>query len=172
MANQFIGEIRMFGGNFAPVDWALCNGQLMAIAQNDALFALIGTTYGGDGVQTFGLPNLQGRVPVHQGQLQGGSNYVMGELAGAESVTPNASQLPVHQHTAQVITGAGTQSSPNGQVLAASDAVAMYTAQPPNAFLNNAVVQIAGSSQPHDNMQPFLAVTFIIALYGVFPSQN
>jgi microcystin-dependent protein len=171
MSSQYIGEIRMFGGNFAPIDWALCNGQTIAIDQNPALFQLIGTTYGGDGQQTFQLPNLQSRIPVHQGQGLGLSTYVMGEVLGSESITLNTQQMPNHSHAAQASTDDGTQSGPGGNLLAASGDAAMYTAQPPNVSLNAAAVGNAGGSQPHENVQPFLVVNFIIALFGIFPTQ-
>jgi microcystin-dependent protein len=171
MSSQYIGEIRMFGGNFAPIDWALCNGQTIAIDQNPALFQLIGTTYGGDGQATFQLPNLQSRIPVHQGDGQGLSPYVMGEILGTESITLTTQQMPSHQHTPQVRTDTGTQGGPGGNLLAASGDAAMYTVQQPNTPLNASSLQVVGGSQPHDNMQPYLVVNFIIALFGIFPTQ-
>jgi len=171
MSNPFIGEIRMFGGNFAPANWAFCNGQLIAISQNDTLFTLIGTTYGGDGVNTFALPNLQGRVPMHQG-TSGAGNHVLGELAGSESVTLTTNQYPAHSHSFTASSGAGALPAPGSNVLAASPTLAAFTTQAPNVSLNPAALTPSGGSQPHDNMQPFLCVSFIISLFGIFPSQN
>lgn len=162
----------MFGGNFAPLDWALCNGQLMSIAENSTLFTLIGTTYGGDGQQTFGLPDLRGRVPVHQGSGAGLSPTVMGQLGGVESVTLISNQLPSHGHTAQVSSAPGAQPGPAGNLLAASADIALYTGSAPNVALNAATVASSGGNQPHENRQPLLCVNFIISLFGIFPSQN
>ncbi len=166
MAQPFIGEIRMFAGNFNPNGWALCNGQLLPIAENDALFNLIGTTYGGDGQETFGLPNLQGRVPVHEG-----SSFVIGQQAGVESVTLTVPQLPQHNHPFVGSTAPGSQASPQNNVPAAGNLVSIYSAGAPSGTMDNAMVLPVGNSQPHDNMQPFLCVTYIISLFGVFPSQ-
>lgn len=171
MATPFIGAIRMFGGNFAIRGHAFCSGQLLAIAQNDALFALIGTTYGGDGQTTFALPNLQSRIPVHQGTLAGGSTYQMGEVAGTETVTLNSSQMPAHTHTAQGNANDGGQSSPaNGFWGLSSSNV--YSTTAPAAPMNAAAIGLSGGNQPHENMLPFLCINFIIALEGIFPSQN
>jgi microcystin-dependent protein len=171
MATPFIGEIRMFGGNFAPVGWAFCDGQLLAISQNDALFALIGTTYGGDGQTTFGLPDLRGRIPVHQGQGPGLSNYSLGEISGSENVTLTAQQIPAHTHAAQGQSATGNQAAPGGGVWAAS-AQNQFSANAPGAAMSNAAIGPAGGSQPHDNMAPYQVVNFIIALEGIFPSRN
>ena len=173
MGEPFIGEIRMFGGNFAPAGWAMCAGQLMAIAQNDALFNLIGTTYGGDGQNTFGLPDLQSRIPVHAGQGPGiTQNYVLGEQAGVESVTLTTQQIPVHNHAYLASTAAANSNTPANQVIAQSTQRAVYfEASTTTDLAPSAVVQIGGS-QPHDNLMPYLAITFIISLFGVFPSQN
>lgn len=165
-AEPFLGEIMMFGGNFAPFGWALCNGQLMAIAENQALFALIGTTYGGDGQTTFALPDLQGRIPVHQG-----TNFVLGQKAGVESVTLAAGQMPAHTHAAQAQTAAGTAAAPTNSVWAASS-LNQFAAGPAASNMNAADIQPSGGSQPHENMMPFLAVNFCIALNGIFPSRN
>jgi microcystin-dependent protein len=161
----------MFGGNFAILGHAFCNGQLLAISQNDALFALIGTTYGGDGVTTFALPNMQSRVPVHQGNLAGGGSYVLGQLAGSETVTVLTTQMPTHTHTAQGNAADGGQASPanNFWGLSASN---VYSTTVPAAPMNAAAIGITGGNQPHDNMLPFLCINFIIALEGIFPSQN
>jgi microcystin-dependent protein len=173
MSSPYVGEIRMFGGSFAPVGWAMCQGQIMPISQNDTLFNLIGTTYGGDGQETFGLPNLAGRVPVHQGQGPGISqNYIIGEQGGVESVTLTTQQIPNHSHAlvasqdpASAITGA------NG-LLATPPQLSAYFTSAPDASLNAATVQPVGGSQPHENMQPFLVITFIISLYGIYPTPN
>jgi microcystin-dependent protein len=170
MAEPYIGEIRMVGFNFAPVGYALCNGQLLAISQNTALFAIIGTTYGGDGVTTFALPNLQSRAPIHVGQGGGLSSYVEGQSGGTENVTLLTTQMPQHSHTPVANATGVDQASPannfcgNSQQsnYASSDGVAMAT---------GAVGQ-TGNSQPHNNIQPYLAITFVIALQGVFPSRN
>ncbi|MBS0582317.1 MAG: phage tail protein [Proteobacteria bacterium] len=173
MSTPFIGEIRMFAGNFAPAGWAYCNGALISISQNDALFALLGTIYGGDGVNTFALPDLQGRTPVHQGQGPGLSGYVIGERSGVETVTLISNQYPTHTHALGASSGAGTAPGPGNDVLAASASIKAYTDSPPNVGLNAAALPPSnGGSQPHENMQPSLCVSFIISLFGVFPSQN
>ena len=166
MSQPFIGEIRMFGGNFAPVNWAFCNGQLMAIAQNDALFALIGTTYGGDGQTTFQLPDLRGRLPMHQG-----SGFVIGQIAGSETVTLTTAQMPQHTHTVSALTTANAP-SPTGGVYGGNTADSIYTANAPSVQMNAGVVGIGGGSQPHENMMPFGVVNFIICLFGIFPSRS
>jgi microcystin-dependent protein len=179
MSQPFIGEIRMFGGNFAPAGWAFCNGALMPIDQNDALFNLIGTTYGGDGQTTFALPNLQSRVPVHVGP-----GFALGQSGGAETVTLTTSQIPGHSH--QVLTASGTQVV--GQANPGSNYLADETVpSPPNPqpftyapYVNDANQRTlaanslgsSGGSQPHDNMVPFLAINFILSLFGIFPSQS
>ena len=160
----------MFGGNFAPQGWAFCGGQLMAISQNEALFALIGTTYGGDGQNTFALPDLRGRVPNHMGTLAGGSNYVIGQSGGVEAVTLSTGQLPAHAHLVEASPNAGSQAGPGGALLAGG--VSMYSSSAPNVSLAPAAVQATGGGQPHSNFQPYLCVAFIISLFGVFPSRN
>jgi len=175
MANPYLGEIRMFAGTFAPVGWALCNGQLLAIAAStdtEALFNLIGTTYGGDGQSTFALPDLRGRVPIHQGQGPGLANsYVLAEMGGAESVTLTVAQLPSHTHTARGRAGIGTSDVPANRVWAApSEPSALLYGAPPNVAMASAVIQNAGGRQAHENMLPFLAINFIICLSGIFPS--
>jgi microcystin-dependent protein len=174
MSDPFIGEIRMFGGNFAPAGWAMCSGQLMPIAENDALFQLIGTTYGGDGQSTFALPNLNGRVAVHQG-----SGFTIGQAAGVESVTLTGNQMPIHNHAVFTTAQAGTASAPSGTILADEGPAGITT---PFAYapidsanqvqLRNNALANDGGGQPHDNLQPYLAVSFIISLFGVFPSQT
>ncbi len=166
MSNPYLGEIRLFAGNFAPNGWALCQGQTLPISGNDALFALIGTTYGGDGVNTFSLPDLRGRVPVHVG-----SGYALGQNGGEESVTLTAAQLPAHTHVPQATSSSAASPDPGGNVWAtASDTP--YSAGTPTAAMNPQTVGSAGGSQPHDNMLPFVALNFIIALNGVYPSQT
>jgi microcystin-dependent protein len=171
MATPFLGEIRMFGGNFAPAGWAFCNGQLIAISQNDALFALIGTTYGGDGQQTFALPNMQSRIPIHQGQGAGLSNYVQGQSAGVESVTVTVAQLPSHIHTTQASTAATGSSNPTGNFWASSAATKQYGPSS-GAVMSAQAMGLTGGNQPHENRMPLLAVSFIIALEGIFPTRS
>jgi microcystin-dependent protein len=171
MSQPYVGEIRMFGGNFAPAGWMFCNGQLLAISEFDTLFNLIGTTYGGDGQNTFALPNLQSRVPNHMGTLNGGSTYQLGQAAGNEAVTLTVNQIPSHTHTPGA-NNAGASDSPANNVWANSTTAKPYIAGPGNLNLNVGAVQISGGSQPHDNMIPFLCVSYVISLFGVFPSQN
>lgn len=180
MSQPYVGEIRMFGGSFAPAGWAFCNGQLMPISENDTLFNLIGTTYGGDGEETFGLPDLQGRIPVHAGQGPGISqNYALGEKAGAESVTLTTQQIPNHTHTPQISNAPGSTFTPtSGTVLANSNSTSVNVYKSPadlgtgQVALNAASISAIGGSQPHTNIQPTLAISYIISLFGVFPSQN
>jgi microcystin-dependent protein len=167
MSQPFIGEIRMFGGNFAPVGWAFCDGQEIPISENDSLFTLIGTTYGGDGQNTFALPNLQSRIPMHAGP-----GFVLGQQAGEEQVTLTTNQIPVHSHTLNADENSGTQLSPTNNILAQTQNPFMYRAIAPTLAMNANSVQPAGGSQPHDNMLPFLVISFIISLFGVFPSQT
>lgn len=173
MSDPFIGEIRMFGGNFAPAGWAFCNGQLVAISENDALFTLIGTTYGGDGQETFALPDLQGRAPVHVGQGPNISqNYQLGEKAGAEQVTITSATTPTHNHGLAASTATATDPNPAGNILATSPTITPYVIDIAGKQLVNTAVQPIGGSQPHDNMMPFQCVSFIISLFGIFPSQT
>ncbi|WP_259068128.1 phage tail protein [Mucilaginibacter sp. X4EP1] len=175
----YLGEIKMFGGNFAPSGWALCNGQLLSISQYAALFSILGTTYGGNGVQTFALPNFQGRAPLHWGTGLGLTNRTIGEASGTENVTLLTSQIPAHNHLINASTTVATQVLPSNFILAQSvDAAAGGT---PSNFIESASanttmaptsLSMTGSSLPHNNMQPYLVVTFIIALVGVFPSRN
>lgn len=169
MSSPFVGEIRMFGGNFAPQGWAFCNGQLMSIAENDTLFNLIGTTYGGDGQQTFGLPDLQGRLPMHMGSGGGLSNRVIGESGGVETVTLTVNQIPIHSHAPLAVSGSGNQSTPQNGVWAGA-ATSIYTTNAPNIAFNPSLGGSAGGSQPHENLMPFLAVSFIISLFGIYPT--
>lgn len=176
MSSPYIGEIRMFGGNFAPAGWALCQGQLLAISENDALFTLIGTTYGGDGQETFALPDLQGRFPIHMGQGPGlANNYIIGETGGAETVTLNVNQIPVHNHPVLAATSGSTGSPANALMATATSSATglrVYSANAVSTNLHPNSVTSAGGSQPHENMQPFLCVNFIISLFGIFPSQT
>jgi microcystin-dependent protein len=166
MSQPFIGEIRMFAGNFAPVGWAFCNGAIIPIDQNDALFNLIGTTYGGDGQTTFALPNLQSRVPVHVGP-----GFALGQTGGAETVTLTTSQIPAHSHVPQGNSNTGDQSNPSGSVWANSISK-LYIPPPPSINMDPGAIGSAGGSQPHDNMIPFLVINFILSLFGIFPSQT
>jgi microcystin-dependent protein len=156
----------MFGGNFAPAGWMLCQGQLLPISSYETLYNLIGTTYGGDGQSTFALPNLASRVPVHQGP-----GYVVGAVGGAETVTLQTAQLPVHSHVPAANTTAN-QTGPGNNIWAASTALNQFSSATPNLQMANAAIGTAGNTQPHDNMLPFLAVNFIISLFGVYPSQS
>ena len=168
MSSPFIGEIRMFAGNFAPVGWAFCNGALIPISENDALFNLIGTTYGGDGQNTFALPNLQSCVPVHVGP-----GFALGQSGGAESVTLTTSQIPAHSHMPLCNSNAGTAAGPAGNVWAVPNpSVTIYSDVAPSLAMDPAAVGLTGGSQPHDNMIPFLVINFIISLFGIFPSQT
>jgi microcystin-dependent protein len=157
----------MFAGNFAPVGWALCQGQLVPISENPTLFQLIGTTYGGDGQNTFALPDLRSRVPVHVGP-----GFALGQAAGAETVTLTTSQIPAHSHVPQAFSNAGNQNSPAGNVWANSSSASVYSNAAPSVTMAASAIGSTGGSQPHDNMLPFLVVNFIISLFGIFPSQS
>ena len=166
MSTPFLSEIKIASFNFPPKGWALCNGQLLPINQNQALFSLLGTTYGGDGRVNFALPDLRGRVPIHMG-----SGHTLGEKAGTEAVTINIQQLPTHLHFINVNSGAGNATSPTGAVIAKAPANAF--APPTNLVaMNPQSVTNTGGSQAHPNQQPYLVLNFIIALQGIFPSQN
>lgn len=169
MAQPYIGEIRMFAGNFPPVGWMFCDGQSMPISQNDALFVLIGTTYGGDGQETFNLPNLQSRVPMHFGNGPDGVNYQLAEASGVESVTLTTQQIPVHTHAMLGSTGGATAGNPSGQVLAQSGQVTYMIEADANLQMNASSITPVGGSQPHENCQPFLCINYIISLFGLFP---
>ena len=173
MSNPFVGEIRMSGGNFAPSGWAFCNGSLLQISENDVLFTLIGTTYGGDGTSTFALPDLQGRVPVHQGQGPGISqNYIIGDRAGLETVKLTTQQLPVHNHNMMVSTATATNPNPTGNILATSPTISPYVADVASPQLAAGAVQNSGGDQPHENLMPYQCISFIISLFGVFPTRS
>lgn len=165
MVTPYIGEIRMFSGNFAPQSWAFCHGQLISIPQNDALFSLIGTTYGGDGRTTFGLPDLRSRIPVHAD-----GTYKLGSKGGEEQVTLTTQQIPSHSHVPQGQAANGS-SPPTNSVWAAS-AQNIYTDTAPALAMNADVTDLTGGGRPHDNRMPFLAINFIIALYGIYPSRQ
>ncbi|MBZ5555374.1 MAG: tail fiber protein [Acidobacteriia bacterium] len=166
MSQPFIGEIRMFAGNFAPAGWALCDGSLIPISENETLFVLIGTTYGGDGQETFALPDLRGRIPIHQGP-----GFILGQFGGVEGVTLTVNQIPAHSHFPQAQSGAGQASNPSNRVWASSS-LNQFSASPPSASMDPGALSLTGGSQPHENMMPFLTVNFIIALFGIFPSQT
>jgi microcystin-dependent protein len=173
MGQPYVGEIRMFGGNFPPNGWMTCDGQVLPISENDVLFNLIGTTYGGDGQSTFALPNLSGRIPIHMGQGPGlTQNYTIGQLGGVSTVTLNANQIPTHTHAMICSTNIGTAQSPSNAELAQSTVGQMYFADVTDSNLAANSVGTAGGGQPHENVQPFLAFTYIISLFGIFPSQN
>ncbi len=173
MAEPYVGQIVAVGFNFAPRGWALCHGQLLPISNYDALFALIGTTYGGDGQQTFAVPDLRGRAAVHQGTGQGLTNRVMGEKSGTETAMLLTQQIPPHGHSIAASTSAGTQAGPAGGVLAAASLRgANDYAATANVTLALGSLQAVGGSQPHANMQPSATVNFIIALEGIFPPRN
>ncbi|HXH02316.1 MAG TPA: tail fiber protein [Candidatus Competibacteraceae bacterium] len=169
MAQPYVGEIRMFAGNFAPAGWMLCEGQLLPIAENEALFQLIGTTYGGDGESTFALPDLRGRVPIHQGSDNQGNFYTLGKSGGSETVTLTVSQIPAHSHPLLASMALATQEGPSRNVTGQSE-INIYGQTPPLAQMSAVTIASNGSSQPHDNMQPFLCINFIISLFGIFPS--
>ncbi|SPE55244.1 Tail Collar domain protein [Verrucomicrobia bacterium] len=174
MSDPFVGEIRMVGFNFAPTGWALCNGQLMSISANAALFSLLGTTYGGDGVSTFGLPNLQGRVPVHQGTNGFGYSYVMGQMGGTETETLNISNLPPHNHLVNCIPSGGTQASPVTAfpAIESTGTSQNYATGSPGGTMSPAVIANTGSGLPFSLQQPYLCVNFIIALTGIYPARG
>jgi microcystin-dependent protein len=166
MSSPFIGEIRMFGGNFAPQGWAFCDGTILPISQNDALFNLIGTTYGGDGQNTFALPDLRGRIPLHQGP-----GFALAQTGGVETVTLTTNQIPIHNHIPQGNNNQGTQSGPANGLWALS-ILNVFATDAPSFQMDPAAIGSSGGSQPHDNMMPFLAVNFILSLFGIFPSQS
>lgn len=169
MAQPYIGEIRIFGGNFAPAGWMFCAGQLLPISENETLFNLIGTTYGGDGQVTFALPDLRGRLPVHQG-----NGLTIAEMGGVETVTLTANQIPAHTHPLQGSTAIGSGTTPLGSVLAQDNVVGvdLYVEDTPGVALAATAVSSVGGSQPHTNLQPYLCVSYIISLFGIFPSPN
>ena len=165
MAQPYVGEIRMFAGNFAPAGWMFCEGQLLPISENETLFNLIGTTYGGDGRSTFALPDLRGRLPIHQG-----NGFILAETGGAEEITLTVQQIPAHTHPVLASTAPASSNSPVGNVAAAPTAINLYIEDNANSSLSPLAVSAIGGSQPHTNLQPYLCVNFIISLFGIFPS--
>lgn len=168
MAIPYVGEIRMFAGNFAPAGWAICDGSLLPISENEVLFQLIGVTYGGDGQSTFALPDLRGRTPVHMGQ-SGSGTFVLGEQFGSESVTLTAAQMPAHTHSLLASANTATTRDPIGNVPAEAS-IDAYVDDLSPAALNASAISSVGGSQPHENMMPYLCINFIISLFGIFPS--
>jgi microcystin-dependent protein len=171
MAQPYIGEIRMFAGNFAPVGWELCDGQPLAISENEALFQLIGTTYGGDGESTFNLPNLQSRVPIHMGTGPDGTTYQLAEMAGTEAVTLTMQQIPNHTHAWLASNASASSKQPVGGVPGITQGDFYTTSISPIAMAPQSITPVGGS-QPHENNQPFLCINYIISLFGIFPSQT
>jgi microcystin-dependent protein len=169
MAQPYVGEIRIFAGNFPPVGWMFCDGNQLPISENETLFQLIGTTYGGDGQSTFNLPNLQSRIPLHQGTSTTGTTYQIGEQAGVESVTLTTQQIPVHNHGAIGAAVTGDQTSLNNALPANSVTITPYFPSAPDAPFNAGAIGPTGGSQPHENPQPYLCINFIISLFGIFP---
>lgn len=169
--NPYVGQIDCVGFNFAPQGWLRCDGQLLPIAENETLFVLIGTTYGGDGQATFALPDLRGRVNIHQGTGPGLTQKTLGETGGAEAVTLTLQQIPAHNHSLNVKSNPGTSANPSANILSQNaDGVRTYSASS-NALLNSGTIGNSGGSQPHNNMDPFLTLNWIISLFGVFPNQ-
>ena len=173
MGQPYVGEIRMFAGNFAPAGWAFCAGQLLPISENETLFQLIGTTYGGDGQSTFALPDLRGRIPIHQGQGPGLSSHTIAESSGVENVTLTVNQMPAHPHAFMGTASNASVANPANAVVAAPSTIDLFRpATAPTANLAANALEMAGGSQPHDNLQPYLCVSFIISFFGIFPSQS
>lgn len=167
MSDPYVGEIRMFAGNFAPAGWAFCDGALMSIAENEVLFQLIGTTFGGDGEQTYALPDLRGRVPIHNG-----NNYVLGESAGVESVTLTTQQMPAHTHAFGVANSTANSPNPGNNIVGLSTKIQAFYGDIPSTAMNPSSLAPVGGNQPHGNIMPYLCINFIISLYGIFPSPN
>jgi microcystin-dependent protein len=165
MAQPYVGEIRMFAGNFAPAGWMLCDGQLLPISENETLFNLIGTTYGGDGESTFALPNLQSRVPIHQG-----NGFILAETGGVEDVTLTAQQIPIHTHPLLASADPATVPNPQNNILSTTATATPYFNIAPATPLSPQAITGTGGSQPHTNLQPYLTINFIISLFGIFPS--
>lgn len=167
MAQPYVGEVRMFAGNFAPAGWMFCEGQLVPISENETLFNLIGTTYGGDGESTFALPDLRGRLPLHQG-----NGFILAETGGAEEITLTIQQIPGHSHPMLASSGPGNLNTPGGNVTGESAAVKIYIQDSPTGAMSASAITPVGGSQPHNNFQPYLCINFIISLFGIFPSQT
>jgi microcystin-dependent protein len=172
MSEPFVGEIRMFGGNFAPRNWAFCDGQLLSISSNDALFSLLGTTYGGDGRTTFGLPDLRGRLPNHQGSGPGLTHRRIGQKLGVENATPTVAQLASHAHPLMGSSALASSPSPSGNVPAQSTSIDLYIDESPSTGLDPSAITSVGGGQSHANVMPFQCVSFIIALFGIYPSRS
>ncbi|RQO63029.1 phage tail protein [Paucibacter sp. KBW04] len=171
MANPFVGEIRMFGGNFAPAGWMFCDGSTLPISEYETLFNLIGTTYGGDGQQSFALPDLRGRLPMHQGQSPGSGGHTLGEIGGVEDVTLMVPHLPAHSHQLSASSTVAVATAGPSGVLAASSSAQYYGSGQPTSDMAAVAITSQGGSQPHSNMAPFQTVSFIISLFGIYPSQ-
>jgi microcystin-dependent protein len=170
MSQPFIGEVRAVGFTFPPVSWATCNGAIQSIAENATLFNLIGTTYGGDGQNTFALPDLRGRIPIHMGS-NGVSTYVIGQEGGVENVTVTLNQFPAHTHSLMGSSGDASSSLPGNNALGSN--VSAYTGVAPSIAMNNSMIgSSGGGSQPHSNLQPYVVLNWIIALFGIYPTQN
>ena len=165
MSQPYVGEIRMFAGNFPPVGWMFCDGQLLPISENETLFQLIGTTYGGDGESTFALPQLQGRIPIHQG-----NGFILAETGGAEEITLTVNQIPAHTHPLLASGDVGDQINLANALTSNSNGVIPYIEDPPSVNMNPGALGPVGGSQPHTHFQPYLCITFIISLFGIFPS--
>jgi microcystin-dependent protein len=165
MAQPYVGEIRMFAGNFAPAGWMFCEGQLLPISENETLFQLVGTTYGGDGESTFALPDLRGRLPIHQG-----NGFILAETGGAEEITLTVNQLPAHSHPLFASANIASDASPANNVPAQTSTFDLYQSSDANSSMGAQSVSSIGGSQPHTNFQPYLCVNFIISLFGIFPS--
>ena len=165
MAQPYVGEIRMFAGNFAPAGWMFCEGQLLPISENETLFQLIGTTYGGDGESTFGLPDLRGRIPLHQG-----NGFILAETGGAEEIALTVNQIAAHSHPLLATQNGGTTTNPNSNLLSSSPSVQVYIEDITNVNMSAQAISSVGGSQPHTNFQPYLCIDFIISLFGIFPS--
>ncbi|PXY44929.1 phage tail protein [Flavobacterium hydrophilum] len=173
MAQPYVGEIRMFAGNFAPAGWMFCEGQLLPISENETLFQLIGTTYGGDGQETFKLPDLRGRLPIHTGTGSSGTTYNLGESGGAEEITLTAQQIPSHNHAVLATTDLANSTSPADAYLSTTaTGNKIYSTASPTVALDPSEISSIGGSQPHTNFQPYLCIDFIISLFGIFPSQT
>jgi microcystin-dependent protein len=171
MSQPYLGEIRLFAGNFNPDGWQFCEGQLISIATNESLFNLIGTTYGGDGQETFALPDLRGRVPIHFGK-NGGIDFTMGEQAGVEQVTLTTQQIPLHSHSMIGSQDNGSQKDPTNNILAGSTTITPYASETPAAAMAANSISPIGGSLPHENMQPYLALNYIISMLGLYPQQS
>jgi microcystin-dependent protein len=172
MSEPFVGEIRMFAGNFAPRGWAFCDGQLLAVSQNDALFSLLGTIYGGDGRTTFGLPDLRGRIPIHAGTGPGLSPRRLGAKGGAENVTLTVNQLPSHGHPMQATQSAANERNPDGRVPAQAPLADLWSTRSQDVNMASGAITNVGGSRSHTNLMPFLCINFIIALFGIYPSRH